>query len=108
MVTTRDERVPVSWEQVLRAANPSPALNKLAFKELIHAVNEARESGEATDEQIQDLVKVFIASSVNLEIHSMIETFFTPSERGHTRNQRRVRDIRNVIAHGGRRRVRLV
>lgn len=99
MVTTRDERIPMTLDQVLLAINPQQGLNKNRIRNVAEAINEARRDGESDIEEIEEVVKMLIASSVHAEVNNIIGSFFVPS--GRSRLGLRVR-ARNTMSHGRR------
>ena len=100
MVTTKDERTSWSLDNVLLAINPRHGLNTLKIRDVVGAISEARRDSEPNTEEIEEIVKMMIASSVNAEVNNIIGNFFVPN---HRRRQRVHLKRRNAMAHGVRR-----
>lgn len=82
MATTRDKRVPVSWEDLLAAINPPKAtpeeLYELALDEVVMAWRE----GRLTAEEADDLINELLAARLQYELRGVFSAVFNTDESG--------------------------
>ena len=107
-MTTRNEHSPVSWEEVLLAIFPQEGLDSESIRSIVRVIGEARDNGQASDEQVEEVLKLLIASSARHEVNTMLSNFFTPSVRRLTDRHTEINSIRDMVVHRGRRPVRVI
>ena len=78
MATTGDERVPVSWEDLLAAINPPKATPEEMYERALDEVVMAWREGHLTDEEADDLINELITARVRYEMRGMIKDAFSP------------------------------
>ena len=77
MATTRDERNPVSWEDLLAAINPPKATPEELYEIALDEITTAWREGHLTDEEADGLIKELIAARVRYEMRGMIDDAFS-------------------------------
>ena len=82
MATTRDERHPVSWEDLLAAISPRRGLDRADLQKAITAIVAAQQEGQITDADAQELIKVLVGIAASGQFNVMVNDFFTPDARG--------------------------
>ena len=78
MATTRDERVPVSREDLLAAINPPQKTPEELYESTLDEITTAWREGHLTDEEADDLIKELITARVRYEMRGMINDAFSP------------------------------
>ncbi len=78
MATTRDERSPVSWEDLLAAINPPKATPEELYERALDSIVVDWQEGHLTEEEADDLIKELMAARIRYEMRGMIKDAFSP------------------------------
>lgn len=84
MATTRDERQPVTWEDLLAAINPSEESQEENVWRAIDEVTAAWQDGYITHEEATALIRLLMSANVEYEMGRIIGDAFSSNERGKT------------------------
>jgi len=98
MAITRNERPPVSWDDLLSAISPQRGFANTDLRRAIGAISTAQQEGSISDEQAEELIKMLAAVAVSGQVNALVGDFFTPDTHGRLG----LRFGRGVLRHGHR------
>lgn len=82
MTTTRNERLPVSWDDLMAAISPRRGLAGDDLRRAIAAIAVAQQEGQITAEEAAEIIKVLVGIAMSSQVNTMVNDFFTPDARG--------------------------
>lgn len=82
MTTTRNERLPLSWDDLLAAISPRRGLAGDDLRRAIAVVADAQREGQITAEEAAEIIKVLIGIGMSSQVNIMVNDFFTPDAHG--------------------------
>ena len=82
MATARNERLPVSWDDLVSAISPQRGFTSAELQRAVAAVATAQQAGRITDEQAEEVIKMLAAVAVSGQVNAMVGDFFTPDAQG--------------------------
>ena len=91
MADTRDERHPVSWEDLLAAINPPKKTPEELYESALDEVIVAWQEGILTDAEADDLIQELISAKIHYEMRGIISDAFSPDMGRLAGNSRRPR-----------------
>lgn len=81
MAATRDERLPVSWNDLLAAISPQRGFSNTDLPRAIGALIAARQEDRLTDAEAAELIKMLVAVAVSGEVNAIVDNFSRPTPR---------------------------
>ena len=78
MATTRDKRVPVSWEDLLAAINPPKATPEELYERALDSIVADWRAGHITEDEAEAMLQKLMSARVRYEIRGMINDTFAP------------------------------
>ena len=82
MTITRNEHLPVTWDDLVSALRPRRGLSGADLQRAIDAVTTAQQEGHITDKDAAELIKVLVAVAMSGRINATVNDFFTPDAPG--------------------------
>lgn len=82
MTTTRNEDVPVSWDDLVAAVRPRRGLAGDDLRRAVAAVAAAQQEGQITAAEAAEIIKALLAIAMSGQVNAMVNDFFTPDARG--------------------------
>lgn len=80
MAIAKNERPPVSWDDLLSAINPPPDPQEESVWQAIDEVATAWRDGHITHEEAATLIRMFMAANVGHDMRGMIDDAFSSNE----------------------------
>ena len=78
MASTRDERPPVSWADLLAAINPPKKTPEELYERALDGIIAAWQEGKLTDAEADELVQELISARIHYEMRGIINDALSP------------------------------
>ncbi len=92
MATARNERYPVTWDDLPAAINPPPEPEDQDVWEAIDEVTDALQQGQITAAEAQGYIRELLSANVDYDLRGIIADALAPSDQERpVNNQRRWR-----------------
>lgn len=77
MALTRNDRLELSWDDLLAAINPQPPSPETLYRQALAEVVVQWQSGAITEKQADELVAVLISANISRQVGEMVHDYFS-------------------------------
>lgn len=78
MALTRNDRLELSWDDLLAAINPQPPSPETLYRQALAEVVVQWQSGAITEKQADELVAMLISANISRQVVEMVNDYFSP------------------------------
>lgn len=78
MALTQNDRLALSWDDLLAAINPQPPSPEILYRRALAEVVAQWQSGAITEKQADELAAMLISANITRQVREMVNDYFSP------------------------------